>query len=253
MQRKSKILLFDIETSPNLGYCWGKWEQNIIDFKENWYILTFSYKWLGEKKTHVLSLPDFPTYKGNRENDVELVAELWKLFDEADVIIAHNGDSFDIKKANSRFVQHGMTPPTPYKTIDTKKVAKAYFRFDSNKLDDLGQYLGLGRKLDTGGFELWLGCMAGEKKSWDLMCKYNKQDVVLLERVYLALRPWMTNHPNANLTNETTCNCPICGSANVQKRGFAITRVSKRQRLQCLDCGGWSQGQSVKLGDVVIR
>lgn len=239
-KNKPRILLFDIETAPNLSYTWGKWEQNVIDFKEQWYMLTFSWKWLGDKKVNVASLPDWNfSYKKNKTNDEQLVFLLWDLFNEADIIIAHNGDEFDIKKVNARFAFHKLPPPAPYKTIDTKKVAKRYFKFESNSLNDLGQYLKLGEKLKTGGFDLWLGCMSNNKKSWKTMCDYNKQDVILLEKIYLYLRPWMNNHPNISLLNGDTQGCPNCGSMNLQKRGFNISRTSRMQRWQCKDCASW--------------
>lgn len=229
----------------NLSYVWGKYEQNVIAVERHWHMLTFAWKWMGEEKTHVLSLPDFPLYKKDKTNDKELVEALWKLFDEADVIIAHNGNSFDIKKVNARFLKHGLKPPTPYKTIDTKLVAKRYFLFDSNKLDDLGDYFGIGRKINTGGFSLWLDCEAGKKDAWKLMCKYNKQDVVLLEKVYERMLPFMTDHPNYNLLLGTTHSCPNCGQNKLQSRGVAITRVSKCKRYQCIGCGAWSQGDKI--------
>lgn len=237
-----KILLYDIETAPNLGYIWGKYEQDVLSYTREWYMMTFSYKWLGEKKTHVVSLPDFPkTYKANPENDYELVCELWKLFNEADVVIAHNGNSFDQKKANARFIYHNIQPPRPYKQIDTKLVAKKYFNFNSNKLDDLGQYFKLGKKLPTGGFDLWKGCMAGDKKAWKTMCDYNKQDVILLEKVYLKMLPWMNDHPNVALLNGDKKGCPNCGSVDIVKRGLGYSRSSVFQRWKCKTCQSWHQ------------
>lgn len=233
-----KILLYDIETMSNLAYVWGKYEQNVIQYERQWYMLSFAYKWLGEDKTHVVSLPDFKTFKKDKTNDKELVTALWKLFDEADVIIAHNGNSFDQKKSQARFIVHGLGKPSPYKQIDTKLVAKQYFNFNSNKLDDLGETLGLGRKIDTGGFDLWLGCANGDKKSWQKMCAYNKQDVILLEKVYLKLRPWMEKHPAFHENGI----CDHCGSKALTKRGFGIRGAgTKVQRLQCQGCGAWSQ------------
>lgn len=234
-----RILLYDIETAPNLGYVWGKYEQDVLSYTREWYMMSFAYKWLGEKKTHIVSLPQFKTYKKDTENDIELVKELWKLFDEADIIIAHNGNSFDQKKSNARFIYHRLPPPTPYQQIDTKLVAKRYFNFNSNKLDDLGKFFGLGEKLQTGGFELWKGCMRGDLKSWKTMCDYNKQDVILLEKVYLTMLPWMNNHPNIALIQGNKCACPNCGSWNVQRRGFGVTRTGTYQRWQCRDCSSW--------------
>lgn len=243
--KKPKILFFDIETMANLAYVWGKYEQDVIAYNRHWYMLSFAYKWLGEKKTYVRALPDYPLYKKDQFSDYALIKELWDLFDEADVVVAHNGASFDVKKANSRFMKWKLPPPSPYKIIDTKLVAKRYTKQDSNKLDDLGDYFGIGRKINTGGFSLWLECEAGDMKAWGKMKKYNIQDVVLLEKVYLAMLPFMTNHPNMNLYSGTLHNCPNCSSYNVVKDGFSYSRVSKTQRWKCKSCGAWSSGEKI--------
>lgn len=236
-----RILLIDIETSPNLGYTWGRWEQNVIENVKDWHLLSFAYKWLGEKKVSAHSLPDSKYYSKDPENDKELCAALWYLFNEADIIIAHNGDSFDIKKIQARLLVHDMLPPSPFKTIDTKKVAKKHFKFDSNKLDELGRQLGIGRKMHHSGFDLWKGCMAGDKKSWKTMVEYNKQDIVLLEKVFLKMRPWIS-FPIVRTENGT---CRNCESVHLQKRGFSHTRTHTTQRLQCTDCGAWNLGDRV--------
>ena len=203
MTKQNKTLLFDLETAPLLSYTWGIWEQNVVEVKRDWYILSVAWKWLGESKVHVMSLPQFKNWNKDKEDDSALIKELWKLFDEAEVIVAHNGNSFDIKKSNARFIINELKPPSPYKTIDTKLVAKRYFKFDSNKLNELGKYLKLGKKLETGGFELWKGCMAGDMKAWKKMCAYNKQDVAIIKKVYNKLHPWTTNHPS-----DTGAGCP---------------------------------------------
>lgn len=235
----TKILFLDIENSPNLGYVWGKYEQDIIAFNKEWYMLSFSYKWLGEKTVKCFSLPDFSGYSKDKTNDKKLVTELWKLLDSADIVVGHNLDRFDLRKTNARFFAHDMLPPSPFKTVDTYKVAKKHFFFNSNKLNDLSK---VGKKVDTGGFGLWLRCMAGDKEAWKLMVKYNKQDIVLTEQLYYELRPWITNHPNLNVLDETIKNCPACGSDKLQRRGFRITRNGKKQAFQCSDCGAWGQG-----------
>jgi RNase_H superfamily len=240
---KAKVLLYDLETSPNIAYTWGKWEQNVISFQKEWELLSVAYKWLGTKKVECITRQDF---KDTTEKT--LVKELWKLLDEADVVVAHNGDAFDNKKAMAKFIQHNLTPPSPYKSIDTKKIAKNRFNFNSNSLGDLGKTLKLGKKLETGGFDLWLKCMAGDKASWKKMTRYNKQDVSLLEKIYLKFRAWTPSHPNLALYSENALGveCPVCSSPHVQKRGFNILRVTKRQRLQCQSCGHWFQGKTMK-------
>lgn len=243
MKTNKKILLFDIETAANLGYTWGRYEQNVIKFVHESYMLSFAYKWLGDKKVKSVGLNQFKTFAKNKKDDTELVKALWKLFDEADIIIAHYGDAFDIKASNAFFAKAGLLPPSPYKTIDTKKEAKRYFKFNSNKLNDLGNYFNLGSKIETGGFELWEGCMAGDKKAWTKMLKYNRQDVVLLEKVYEKLKPWMKTHPDIINETKQTDACKHCGSTHTQKRGWNVTRKKKVQRIQCQDCGAWGLSQ----------
>lgn len=236
-----RILLYDIETSPIISYNWGIWEQNAIEVIDDFQILTVAWKWLDEKRVHVVGQDDLKGYKPGVNNDLEVVKALHKLFDEADVVVAHNGDQFDQKVSQARMMVHGMNPPAPYKQIDTKKVAKKYGRFTSNKLDDLGKGIGLGQKLDTGGFKIWKGCLAGEKKSWAKMKKYNKQDVVLLEQLYLHLRPWISNHPSVALANGLAEACPKCGKGPMRphkKRKLANT--TWKMQYQCENCGGYS-------------
>lgn len=239
--KNPKILVFDIETAPNLGYIWGKYEQNVIDYDNEWYMLCFAAKWLNKKQVITSKLSDYKMFNRDKKNDLEVVKALWTLLDEADVVITHNGDSFDIKKANARFVYHGLNAPSSYKTIDTKKLAKKYFKFNSNKLDDLGKHFGIGEKVKHEGFELWLKCMEGNKKAWNDMIRYNKQDVVLLEKLYKKLLPWITNHPNVGIYQGKEYACPNCGSNKVQRQGFKYTKSNVYQRWQCQECFSWSQ------------
>lgn len=229
-----KVLFYDIETSPNISYTWGKWEQNVIEFVKEWDMLSFSAKWLGGKQI----TKGRCDYKD--KTDESLVKDMWKLFDEADVIVAHNGDAFDIKKTQARFSFYKMKPTSPFKTVDTKKVAKKYFNFNSNSLNDLGVTLGFGKKEKHDGFETWLGCMNGDKKAWSVMKKYNAKDVILLEKIYIHFLPWISNHPNISMYMNSEV-CPSCGSKHLQSRGFAITLTGKFRRFQCQTCGHWSR------------
>jgi DNA polymerase elongation subunit (family B) len=233
-----KILVLDIETFPNIGYIWGKYEQNVIRYTQQSCIATFVAKWLGEKKIIAKALPDYPGYAAGSYDDKAIVADLWNLFDEADIIIAHNGDQFDIKVVVGRFVIHGLMPPSPFKTIDTKKLVKGVARYNSNSLDDLcGQLFGT-HKIKT-DFDLWEGCINGDMASWNRMVKYNRMDVLLLEKLYLRLMPFAKTHPN--LTFWTRGTCPKCGGHDVQYRGTARCVTRQYQRFQCNTCGSWGR------------
>lgn len=240
-----KIILIDLETSPSLSWVFGFYETNVIAVEKDWRILSFAWKELGGNKTYVRALSDYPKYKRDIDDDKTLVLDLWKVIDEADIIIAHNGDKFDLPKANARFIYHGLNPPSPYKTIDTLKIARRNFKFDSNRLDDLVRYLKIGKKLATEGFKnTWLGCLKGDLKAWKIMCRYNVHDVDLLEEVYLRLRSWTGTHPN--LDNFTkTGNCPVCQSNKIQRRGWNVSKTGKKERLHCQSCSAWFTGSKL--------
>lgn len=240
----AKIVFMDIETAPSLGWVWGKWQQDVIDFKENWYVLSFAFKKPGEK-VQAFCLADYEDYDPQKPDDKKLMSDLWKVLDEADIVIAHNGDRFDVPKVNTRFLAHGQKPPSPYKTVDTLQVARKVFKFDSNKLDDVCRDLGIGRKLPHTGFHLWQACMQGDIKAWKKMKRYNCKDVRLLEDFYYKVRPWMKNHPNVN--QGELFHCPKCSSSDVHRRGWAYTLLRKKQRFQCQSCGGWFEGSAVKV------
>lgn len=230
----AKILALDIETSPILSYNWGLYEQTAIKKIKPTTILSVAYQWLGNR-TYVLSC--------DTQSEKSVLLKLHKLLDEADIVIAHNGDSFDIKKINYRFMVHKIPPPSPYKTIDTKKVAKSVAAFDSNSLNNLGIDLDEGEKIKHRGFDMWEGCMVGNPTDWRDMKRYNKKDVDLLVRIYLRLRPWMKQHPR---TTENKV-CQHCGSSSYHHRGFMLTMAGhKFQRLRC-ECGAWRKGDKVNV------
>lgn len=168
---------------------------------------------------------------------------MWDLLSEADIVVTQNGDKFDIKKLNTRFIKLGLTPPSPFQTIDTKKVASNNFYFANNKLDNLGEELGLGKKMEHEGFALWEKCMKGDLAAFKRMAAYNKRDVILTEQVYLKQRPYVKSHPNLNAYTERD-NCPACQSTHVIYRGEEARKTGKVARFSCKDCGKWSYGKN---------
>lgn len=234
---RPKTLFFDIETAPIEGWSWEMRESDVVAVKRPTYMLAWAAKWQGSNRIIARVLPDYPGYKKDKTNDGALVSELRDLLCSADVVIAHNAD-FDVKKANARFLANGLQPPSPFKTFCTLKLARKAFRFDSNRLDALGGYLGVGRKVKHTGIHLWLKCMEGDEAAWLMMRRYNKQDVNLLERVFQKMRGYATNYPDANMWSRAEC-CPVCQSGHIQQRGTNVSKAGHRLRFQCRACGNW--------------
>jgi predicted RNA-binding Zn-ribbon protein involved in translation (DUF1610 family) len=251
MTDKAKILLLDIELAPNNAYVWGRWKQNIPtrNFVSEFYILCFAAKWLGE--------PDIIFKRVYDDDDYLVVAALFELLHEADIVVAHNGDRFDIPKIIGRGLLHGYPPPSNFHQIDTLKVARKKFGFLSNSLKDLCEKLDLPRKGDHEkfkGIDLWIECLKWNEEAWQEMEEYNKQDVVSLEALYLRMRPYIGNHPNVSRSEEEHAVCPSCGSDDLQRRGYYTSKSGYRyQRYFCKNCGAWSQARNSEYNKNVLK
>lgn len=234
-----KILLLDIETAPNTAYVWGLWKQNISisQIVDSSSMLCWAAKWLDENEYEFSSI---------MQGKKKMLKGIHKLLNEADAVVHYNGSRFDIPTLNKEFLEAGMSPPSPYAQIDLLKTARQQFRFPSNKLDYVARALGLEGKVKHEGFELWIKCMNKDKDAWERMEEYNIQDVYLLESVYHEFLPWIKNHPNKAIHDDSEHSCPSCGSKNIQKRGYNVTRGGKYQRYQCSDCGTWSSARKTE-------
>jgi len=229
-----RILIVDIETAPMLAYLWNFWQKGVPHGAQEseTYMLSWAAKWVGNDEV-------FAEYTTKGTTDIRLLEGLWLLLDEADFVVAHNGDKFDIKRINTQFLLAGMRPPSPYKQIDTLKMVKRCFAFDSNRLDYIvGLLYGEGKeKVD---FEMWRKCMQGDERAFAELISYNKKDVVLLERLYLDIRAWDKSHPSA-ATHGSVSHLPVCttcGSEDVYETDHTIsTGVSKFRVWECGECG----------------
>lgn len=240
-----KILTLDIETSYNLGRVWGLFKQNVSlpQLQEVSRVICFSAKWVGQKKTMFYS--DF------HDGHEAMIQKAYDLLDEADVVVHFNGTRFDIPHLQREFLLARLGSTSSFQQIDLLRVARNKFKFASNKLDHIAQQLGLAGKASHAGFQLWVDCLAGDAKAWRSMKRYNIQDVVLTEEVYLLFRSWITNHPSHGLYDGTSDTCPNCGSTDLVRRGFKFTNLGKYQQYRCSGCGAWSRsGKSEELTDL---
>jgi DNA polymerase elongation subunit (family B)/predicted RNA-binding Zn-ribbon protein involved in translation (DUF1610 family) len=227
-----KILALDIETRPALVYTWGIWNVNVgVDqIVDPGGMISYAAKWIGEDEVEFRS--DF--HDGHKR----MVKRVWKLLNEADVVLHFNGRRFDVPHIQREFIELGLLPPAPFKQIDLLETVKRQFRFLSNKLAFVSPQLGLEGKVEHEGFMLWLKCMENDEDAWERMKQYNIRDAALLEDAYNLLRPWIKSHPSIAIEEGLTA-CPKCGGERLQARGWAYTRQSKFRRYQCQDCGGW--------------
>ena len=237
-----KILIFDIETAPMQAFVWKRYKENVSleqTISES-YMICWSAKWLYSEEV----LGDcLSSCEALLEDDRRVVKSLYDLICQADIIVAYNGRTFDIPYMNQRFLVYGFPPYVPTHVIDPYETAKTIFRFSSNKMDNIATQLGLQNKIKT-DFNLWKGCVAGDKKCLNDMLTYNKQDVVVLEEIYCKLMPWIKNHPNiSNYFEDKNC-CVRCGSKNITKLNrFFYTPSGKYELYRCKKCGGIFRGK----------
>lgn len=245
--RMPKVLFFDIETSSLLSEHFGLFKVNIglPQVIRDWSVLSWSAKWMHEDEIMYMDIRD--QFDGSAKSilkqpdDSAMLEAIWKLMDEADILVGQNNVKFDNKKLNARFIQNGMKPYSPVKNIDTLLIAKKHFGFTSNKLAYLTDKLCTKyRKLDHGkfaGMELWLECIKGNQEAWDEMEEYNKYDVLSLEELTMKMVPWSNTIPNLDLYHSTEANLCFCGNDEWVHAGFAYTGLSKFHVHKCTKCG----------------
>lgn len=241
-----RIILWDLETLPNLPEVLkvftrlGDYPGLTLKATHS-SIICFGYKVLGEKVTKCICAWDFKSrWKKDINDDYELVKAASKILQTADVIVTHNGKSFDFKFLQTRLLYHGLPPLPKILHIDTKNESKKNLYAFNNSLNILAKAFTNTKKLDNGGWDLWVDVHAKKASAMKLMKEYCMQDVVTLEALFERLKPMITSLPNANMFYKENNRCPKCGSQAVQKRGRRLAGNNIKQSFACLHCGGWS-------------
>lgn len=234
-----KILFWDIETLPHKSYHWDWWGINVSPMIHNielGFMLSHAWSWGidGEVHSSILTPEEI-----EKRDDTRIVLEMRSLFDNADVIIAHNGKRFDVKKANASFARLGLTPPSPYKVIDTVRISKKFFNLPSHSLAFLCEYFNLGvQKVENEGFKLWDRCYKGDTEALELMRVYNCGDIPTLRKLYLFLRAWGNDGVDISaLVDSDKLTCPTCGGHDVVDTEKTVLAGRKLHKVyRCHGC-----------------
>lgn len=232
--RPPKILTLDIETAPVKAYVYGMWDQNIStkQIVSDWFMISWAAKWLDGKRI----MYDDSSKQKDVSNDKKICISIHKLISEADILIGHNIDKFDIKKLNTRFLAHGLDPIGKKQTVDTLKISRKYFKVTSNRLDFLAKFLGIEGKYKSqkyNGFDLWIACCNRNLEAYKENKIYNKQDVTITEQVFEKLKKWDISLNFQAYYQDTVC---VCGSKSFHKDGIIYTKAGIFQRYRCRDC-----------------
>lgn len=241
--RKQKILSFDLEVSPAIGWFYPPtYETRILKLEERQKLMSYAYEWVGEEPRIITSscLADYALYEDDPENDIVLVYELHEIMSEADIILGQNSDNFDIKMANYFFIKNDLDPIPPTRFLDTKKIAKRYFRFPNNTLDMLGEELGVGGKTKIKHADIWYECFKEhDLEQWELMKEYNENDVRITTDIYMKMRGFMRQHPSVSQLSGDLEACPNCGSHDYRIKAYRNSNTSSYKQYQCCICNGY--------------
>lgn len=248
---EQRVLIFDIETLPIEAYVWDLHDQNIAlnQIKEDWSVAAFAAKWLGDPADKVV-YRDQRSVRNIRD-DSSILKVIWKLLDEADIVVTQNGKKFDSRKLNARFMLHGMQPPSPYRHFDTFLCTHQVADFTSHKLEYLTDKLNdKYKKLKHSGFpgmSLWTECLKRNKAAWEEMKVYNIHDVLSTEELYLKVRPWAPqSFPKVYEVTNAARKCGTCGYVGQMREGKErFTKTYSYKQHACLKCGAWQKGEHV--------
>lgn len=218
----AKILIFDIETT-HLKADFGT-------------MLSFGYKWLGDKYPTVLSIMDYKGWKNDPTDDSKLARDAYKILEQADMFVTYFGKGFDVKYLNAKMLEHGLPiiPNTAH--VDLFYTVKANLALSRKSLGNVGYFLGLNAEKTPVEGRIWKKAMVGDQDSIRYVIEHNAADVDLLEEAYLKLRPLVRQHPRVSTIDE----CRACGSDKVQRRGYSVSVLRGPQyRIKCTECGHW--------------
>ena len=245
-----KRLYFDIETSPCVGYFWRpgykvnlSYENIIHDNK----IICICYKWQHEDKVHSLTWD-------SKQNDKKMLEKFIKVANKADELVGHNGDRFDLKWVKTRCLKHGIPAFPKYVTLDTLKAARGTFLFNSNRLDYIAQFLGVGQKTDTGGFQLWKDVMSGDKDALAKMVHYCENDVVILQKVHEKMRTYIKGKTHAGVMDDKSkYSCPNCGHESPHLNQTRTTEMGTIKRvMRCPECKTYYNISNKSYMDLIV-
>ena len=231
-----KILIWDIETS-NLNADFGT-------------LLAIGYKWLGDKKTTVLSITDYPQFARDHTNDRQLVKDFLKVYVTADMTVAFNGTLFDRPYLLAKCLEHKLPIPPNIPLQDPYFTSKS-LRISRKSLQNVAYYVRLSQEKTPVEGRIWRRAGAGHKPSIDYIVRHCRKDVAVLEELYIYLRPLMRTHWRLG---GTLGQCRFCSSERIQSRGQAMTKnKGEVKRIQCQDCGGWDQRTLAELKKLGIK
>lgn len=243
MRKEPRIIFFDLETLPNLEEALKVWPQ-LSQYPGKTLrasitsIICAGWKEYGKKRVNCINAWDYKNWDKDVNDDYEVCKAIREVLDGADAVVTHNGKRFDWKYLQTRLLYHGFDPLHRINHVDTKALASSNLFVFNNKLGTIGQFLVGDNKLENGGWDLWVDVHKKKKSAMNLMARYCKQDVALLEKVFEKLKPLIKNLPNYNNFNMVDqMVCPNCGSGKFHGHGMKHTKTRSYRRYLCQDCG----------------
>ena len=168
--------------------------------------------------------------------------EVWSWVDEADILIGHNMAAFDSKHLMSGWAEMGLPAPSPFKVIDTLKIARGSLNMESNTLDSLAKRLGVESKSDKYDVRVAQAAVNGDKEAQARIEGYNRGDIVASEALFDRLRPYARNIPHLGMWTDDEMACPSCGHAMTATGKTVHANVQRYEHLRCDNCGAHARG-----------
>lgn len=245
----AKIVTLDIERLPGRHATWHRgqtvsgpfWDLNEIkgwtgrrihpDDVQEWpRTICAAWRWYGEEEVHFASEWQVGGYDG-------FMRRAWEAFDSADIIVGHNMGRFDGPLLMSGWAEMGLPAPSPYKVIDTLKVARQVFGFESNTLDALNKRLGVDAKTDRYDVATARAAVSGDKDAQEKLASYNRGDIVASEALFDRLRPYAKGLPHMGMWADSEIACPNCGHDMTATGKTVHANVQAYEGMVCPSCG----------------
>lgn len=254
-----KVLYFDIENTPIVARTWSLY-QDSIDPKEivspSTMISWAAQERLPDGRTRPVVSDVVTPEEASARDDSRIVESLANKVRSADIVIGHNIDRHDLPILRKRLLVHDLEPlPAGLRSIDTLKLARRDFKFESNSLGYIASTL-LGETKGSTNAELWRRCDAGDPVALRSMDRYCRRDVRIGLRVFEAMLPHLSRIQRLLVPDTSSGGehrCPYCEAEERRRFGWYHTATSSYQRYQCLGCRRYYRAASAKSRTSQVR
>lgn len=155
------------------------------------HILCAAVKVSGIKQPYIARIDEFADFKDRMWYDKTICQDIAEALAGLDMVVTQYGSRYDIPFVNSRLLYHKLPPLAPLMHCDIWRIARTHLALSSNRLETMSLFLHTKANKDHLDWETWERAAYGDKVSLDAIVDHCRRDVLVLEEIFEALKPFI--------------------------------------------------------------